>query len=252
MQISPLPTPFPLQRGRRFSFYPPIRDIPHNEWIYRRATWSEFVAVNARSGEEACIPRMFLAEVSPIDEPIVIVGLKRELEWKEGAVACHRRPVIELPVAVNDTRAAAPAPTGHLAPVVNIRLEPRPVRKIGVAAMLGAVACLLAVDFAVQIHQRPGAPHRVAIPATAGDDYFSIVNKLGPPASDHTVDAPGGNLVYRTLAWRTRSFSIVLMGPTRHDARYIGALDRRGHPIDFVTLPDGSNTAALLRSLPAF
>ena len=25
---------------RPFSFYPPIIGIEHNEWIYRRATWS--------------------------------------------------------------------------------------------------------------------------------------------------------------------------------------------------------------------
>src|SRR3954452_9108218 len=98
MPISPLPTPLQQLGGRRFSFYPPILNVERNEWIYRRASWAEFVVVNTGSGEEACIPRMFLGDVSLADSvgvPAVIVGLKRELEWKAGIVSPRRRLVIE-------------------------------------------------------------------------------------------------------------------------------------------------------------
>ena len=121
MSISPLPAPLPQLTGRRFSFYPAILNIRYNQWMYRRATWSEIVVVNTATGEEACIPRMFLGGASRIDEPVVVVELKRELEWRDGVVRPHRCLVIELPVAAND---AANAPhQENPAPVVSIRLE---------------------------------------------------------------------------------------------------------------------------------
>ena len=127
MSIAPLPTPLQHLGGRRFSFYPPIRNLQPNEWLYRRATWSECIVMNARSGEEVCIPRMFLGEVSGVDEAVMIVGLNRELEWRAGAIIPQERRVIELPVAVNDSRARVffSIPGPHLAPVINIRLEPQ-------------------------------------------------------------------------------------------------------------------------------
>src|SRR5579871_5091039 len=142
MSIAPLPTPLQHLSGRRFSFSPPIRNLQPNEWLYRRATWSEFAVMNARSGEEIWIPRMFLGEVSGIDDPVMMVGLNRELEWTAGAIAPRERRVIELPVAVNDNRTAV-AGAQRLAPVVNIRLEPasetRTWKWIGAAFVLGAV-----------------------------------------------------------------------------------------------------------------
>ncbi|MDP9169274.1 MAG: hypothetical protein M3N54_01540 [Acidobacteriota bacterium] len=149
MQISALPTPLLQLESRPFSFYPPILNVRHNEWLYRRATWSEIVVVNRRSGEEACIPRMFIGDVSIVDDPVVIVGLRRELEWKQGVVRPHRHALIEMPVARAGGETASPHP-GRLAPVVSIRLEQprerRAGRKLAVAVMLGAVAYLVAAD----------------------------------------------------------------------------------------------------------
>src|SRR5580658_1915135 len=116
MSIAPLPTPLQHLGGRRFSFYPPIRNLEPNEWLYRRATWSECVVVNAQSGEEVWVPRIFLGEVSRIDEPVMIVGLNRQLEWRSGKIIPVERRVIEWPTAVNDAR--PPSRHGQLAPVI--------------------------------------------------------------------------------------------------------------------------------------
>src|SRR3984885_2714817 len=102
MSIAPLPTPLEHLSGRRFSFYPPIRNLQPNEWLYRRGTRAGCVVMNAHSGEEVWIPRMFLGDVSGIDEPLMVVSLNCELEWRSGAIIPHERRVIELPVAVND------------------------------------------------------------------------------------------------------------------------------------------------------
>jgi len=244
MPNSPLPTPLQDLGSRRFSFYPPILNLEQNEWQYRRATWSEVVVVNTQSGEEAIIPRAFLGEVSIIDHPVIIVGLRRELEWREGAVYPHRRPVVEFPLAVNGNESSGsdiprPAHRGPAA-VVNIRLEQRPAirksTKVAVATMLGAIGCLIAADLAreVQVRQR--------VRVTAQDDYTSIVGKLGQPAADRTVSN------YRFLAYPKRNLTLVLTG----QRRYLGALDTSGHVVDSITLPDGTNSAELLRSLPPF
>jgi len=63
--------------------------------------------------------------------------------------------------------------------------------------------------------------------------------------------------VFRSLAYPTRRYSVILMGSNEHEARYIGALDPWGRVLDAVRLRDGSSAESLLntaglRSLPSF
>src|SRR5579872_1153184 len=151
MAMSLLPGLLALTADRSFSLYPLILGIERNEWRFRKATWSEFVIVNTHSGEEACIPRSFVGDVSA-NAPMVIVGLKRELEWRDGLAVPYRRPVVELPIAVNDIASAAPREVRppRSAPVVSIRLEsPPPIkngRKAVVIVMLGVVVSAIIAD----------------------------------------------------------------------------------------------------------
>lgn len=253
MSIAPLPTPLQHLGGRRFAFYPPIRNIEHNEWLYRRATWSECVVANTRSGEEYWVPRIFLGDVSRVDEPVMVVRLNRELEFRSGAVIPRERAVIEFPAPAVD-RPATPRP-GHLAPVVNIRLEPktevRAWRWIGVAAVLGTVAFAIVADFARQMpsHQRAEFfRYRSYLQLSSGDDYASVVSRLGPPARVSVVPSRGH--VFRSLAYPARHYSVILMGAQRDEARYIGTLDAYGRVLDSVRFPDGSASDSLLN--PAF
>ena len=237
MPIAPLPTPLQDLGGRRFSFYPPIRSIEHNdriahnEWMHRRSNWSESIVVNMRSGEEVCVPRMFLGEVS-IDESVVIVGLLRELEWNEGVVVPHLRRVIELPVAVNEGR-HAPVRPSRPAQVINIRLE-QPKRDLPAGKWLGVIFGLSAVAFTIiasvarQTQTRPRTDFSSAAQAYRqlgpGDDYVSIVKALGKPAEDRTDNSQGRR--YRQLTYPARHFSVILS-----DGRYAGALDMHGRQL---------------------
>lgn len=259
MSIAPLPTPLQHLGGRRFSFYPPIRNLEHNEWLYRGATWSECVVANACSGEEVCIPRMFLGDVSHVDEPVMIVGLTRELAWRSGAIVPHERRVIEMPVPVNE----APARSGHLAPVINIRLEPptelRFGKRMGVALLLGAVGLTIVAGIVRQIQgpQRGEVfrPYRGYLQLKPSDDYTSAIRKLGAPVIDRSRGADGRVyrlLGYRSMGYGARYFSVILMGSTAADGRYIGAVDSRGRLLDAVRFPDGSTSEWMLRSLPEF
>src|SRR5438874_11849299 len=126
MASPPIPPPLQHLATRPFSFYPPIINIEHNEWLFRKATWSEILVVNCKTSNEIWIPRRFLGEVSRIEDPVLIVGLNRELEYKAGAVWPYQRRIIEMPVAVGGSAppssAASPERTGP-APAVGIRLE---------------------------------------------------------------------------------------------------------------------------------
>src|ERR1051325_2914507 len=110
MAVPPIPPSMEHLATRPFSFYPPILGIEHNEWLFRKATWSEILVVNCKTGAEIWIPRRFLGEISRTEAPVVIVGLTRELEYKAGAVWPYQRRVIEMPVAVGGFTAQPPPP----------------------------------------------------------------------------------------------------------------------------------------------
>jgi hypothetical protein len=141
-----IPTPLEQLAHRRFSFYPAIVNVEHNEWLFRRSDWDEIRVMNTKTHEELWIPRRFLGGVASTEEPVVIVGLVKELEYREGEVVPLVRRVIEMPRAVaravNDTPRPSDfaPPTRRPAPVVGIRLESevRPSKGRGLLANVAA------------------------------------------------------------------------------------------------------------------
>ena len=141
-----IPTPFDHIGRRRFSFYPAIVGIEHNEWSLRRMNSSEVQVANTKSAEEIWIPRRFLGEISASEDPFLIVGLVKELEYQAGMVLPHQRRVIQMPRAVNGSAplaARAPRPP-KLAPVVGIRVESGPASRAGKRLLTWIVAGILA------------------------------------------------------------------------------------------------------------
>jgi hypothetical protein len=260
MPVPPIPPPLESLGGRPFSFYPPILGIEHNEWLFRRATWSEIQVVNSKTGEEIWLPRRFIGEVSRIDEPVMIVGLTKELEYKSGQVWPHERRVIQMPRAVNDIprspQPEQPEAPVRPAPVVGIRLESGTESRIGklilAALVLGIVGCVVLVS----LFRAGTDPARVTyapvlqfdLQLSADADYFDVVRKLGPPAEDRWL-SDTGELQYRLLRYPDRSLTVVLMGTERDKARYIGALDDQNRVVHSITRPGGANTASILRRL---
>lgn len=255
--MPPIPTPLDELRQRRFSFYPPIVNIEHNEWMVRRATWNEVQVVNTKSSNELWVPLRFLGEVSLIDEPVVIVGLLKELEYQAGAVLPHVRRVIEMPRAVNDSfrfRMRAPE-SERPAPVIGIRVESgvesRAGRMVRVAFAAGILACVAVAivlrDGTMGSRVRLSAESQIHLPLAASDDYDSIVSKFGPPGRDGWSRT--GDWQYRRMWYPQRSFTLVLAGRDRDHAYYIGAVDPYGRVIHSVELPGGRNSAAMLTRL---
>src|SRR5664280_2540226 len=98
MASPPIPPQLDHLITRPFSFYPPIIGIEHNEWLYRKASWSEILVVNCKSGAEIWLSRRYIGEVSRVDDPVLIVGLKSELEYKGGMVVPFQRHLDHAPL----------------------------------------------------------------------------------------------------------------------------------------------------------
>jgi hypothetical protein len=246
----------PLAR-KAFAFFPPILNIEHNQWEFRRAAWSEILVVNTKTGAELWIPRRYLGEISSVDEPVTIVGLTKELEFKAGAVWPHSRRVVEIPHAVNDyTPAAVPAPAAPR--VAGIRHEASTESRIGRLIAAVVVVSLLAC-FAIIAVMRNGLVRNVTFTAadqdflslTRRDDIHTIARKLGEPAETRW-QSEAGELQYCALWYPQRAYYVILMGPERNSARYVGTLDGNWRVVHYVELARGGNTASLLRGLRKF
>ena len=256
MSAPHIPTPLEQLGHRPFSFYPAIQNIQHNEWQFRRAHPEEIQVVNTKSLQEFWIPRRFLSGVSSIEEPVVIVGLLKELECREGIVAPHVRRVIEMPRAVNDVPRpwlSAQEP-GQIAQVVGIRVESgaesQKSRKLLGVVAAGILTCVVGMvifrDATAGSRARFfGAPSRLSLSFTGGDDYESVVSRIGYPDSSRSRPSPDGRAFY-LLRYPDRGFTLVLFGADRAHAFYVGALGRGGRVIHSVLLPDGQDSTAFL------
>ena len=249
--------------GRAFSFYPAIRHVEYNEWTFVRETWSEVQVLNSKSGEEVWIPRHYLGRISSADEPVLIVGLKRELELKGGAVWPYERQVIEMPPPPREgTRHAEPAAPDAPPAFAPPSTESQVGRLILYTLVAGLGACLLVVFFAFEGLPRPQDWWRQRQTATSDQQYLSltredtrhdVARKLGPPEREQWITPESAEIHFHLLWYSGRSYLVVLMGPDRGGARYIGtlhAVSRR--PLDSVKLPGGGTTSSMLRGLPKF
>ena len=255
MASPPIPPQLDHLITRPFSFYPPIVGVEHNEWLYKKASWSEIQVVNCNNGEEIWISRRYVGEVSRVDDPVLIVGLKYELEYKAGMVVPFQRRVIEMPVAVGARPAAAgeggrPAP----APIIGIRMasgqDKRMFKLIGAAVTVAILLYVVAVSMS---RQRVvfTAKDQSYMGLTARDDRTEVVVKLGEPASDHW-QSENGALQYEALDYPDRKLTVILMGGDRKSVRYVGTMDRDWKPVHAVPLRSGGTTDSLLRGLKRF
>ena len=256
MSLPLLPPPYDQLGQRPFSFYPPLVGVEHNEWRLGKATWSEVLVVNTKSDHEIWIPRRYLGDLSKIDEPVMIVGLSRELEYKAGQIIPHVRRIIQMPKASNDfPRSEAETATGAPARVVGIRLDSGAEGRIGrliLAALLVAVAgCALLVGF-FRAERNPTIRYSTVLQSelglTSADDYFAVIRKLGQPSTDFWR-AGETAIQYRILKFPGLSVSVILMGSERNNATYIGAVNDEWRPVHAVSLPGGRDSYSLLRTL---
>ena len=255
MASPPIPPQLDHLITRPFSFYPPIIGIEHNEWLYRSANWSEILVVNCRSGAEVWISRRYVGEVARVEDPVLIVGLTRELEYKSGMIVPFQRRVIEMPVAVGGQPLTA-AEEKILTPgsIVGIRtISPTDrfiFKLIGAAVVIAIMAYVLAVNLSRE--RVVFTPRDQTYMGLNGhDDRTAVVAKLGEPATDRWQNEVG-ELQYEALFYPKRNVTVILMGSDRKSALYIGAMDQNWQPVHSLPLRSGGDTSSLLRNLRRF
>jgi hypothetical protein len=246
---------------RPFSFYPAIIGVEHNEWLFRKATWSEILVVNCKSGNEVWIPRRYIGEVSKVDDPVLIVGLNKELEYKGGAIWPYQRRVIQMPMAVGGgpqrtTEEPQPPPP---APSTGLRLDSPTDRRIfkliGIVVLASIAAYLVMLNYmrVGELRQRVKftTKDQSYLELTGRDDYFAVVQKLGRPAQERWQTETGA-IQYQALGYPDRGYTVILMGSDRKSAAYIGTLDSNWTPVHSVELHTGGTTFPMLRGLKRF
>lgn len=210
---------------------------------------------NTKTNEDVSVPRRYLGEISRVDAPVMIVGLMAELEYRAGVVLPAERRVIEMPRAVNESPRPRLAQSAAVrAPVVGIRLENERTSRVGKVAVggvaIGVAGCLLAISLfrggviATRAFYAPAV--RVDLPLTAEDGYAAVVHALGRPAVERWDHR------YEVLTYPSRKLYVILMGPDRGAARYIGAMDWNWRPAHAVDVAGYGSTYGLLKRLPKF
>jgi len=210
--------------------------------------------VNCKSGVEIWISRRLVGEVSRIDDPVLIVGLNRELEYRAARVAvpaardrdAGRGGRLSMARAVGER--GGPRRGG-------IRLESNDRRIFKLIAAALPVAVLLCLA-ALRMNQwarsdRAGLHHKDQqyLALTGRDDYFAVVQKLGKPATDHWQSESGELQCAPGLP--DRKYTVILMGSGRQAAVYIGRWTKL-ETVHSVALHSGGTTASLLRTLKRF
>jgi hypothetical protein len=254
MASPPIPPQLDHLIARPFSFYPPIIGVEHNEWLYRKASWSEILVVNCKSGAEIWLSRRYIGEVSRVDDPVLIVGLKCELEYKGGMVVPFQRRVIEMPVAAGGHAAASGKERPEPGLIVGIRMaspqDKRIFKLIGAAVTVAILLYIVAVSLS---RQRVvfTAKDQTYMGLTARDDRTGVVVKLGEPASDHWQSEEGA-MQYEALDYPDRKLTVILMGADRKSVLYVGAMDQDWKPVHSVAFRSGGTADSLLRGLKRF
>ena len=247
--------------GRRFSFYPTILNVEHNEWTLAKETWSEVLVANVASGQEIWIPRTYLGSISNTDSPVLIVGLTRELEWKAGKIWPHQKQLIEMPArkgaAKSGAVAAGPAPASRSSVA-----ESSAGRLLMAAVGVGLLATLFVVMWAFDSLRSPldiffptdttTADQRY-LGMSGTDSYVDVVEKVGRPENEQWISNPADAIQFQVLTYPSRSYALILMGPERAQARYIGAIHVPSRKmLDSVKLSGGGSTSSMLKNLPGF
>ena len=248
-------------QGRRFSFYPAIRGIEHNEWTQQDSTWSEVQVRNVTSGQEFWIPKRYLGGISSSDSPVLILGLQRELEFKAGGVFPYRQIVTEMPstpAARKPPAAPVPQPKQRLLSGADARLVKLLAIAIGVALLASVIGFLGLVG---RLHNpldrwfKPDtstADQRYIGLGTV-DSYFEVVAKLGTPDSEAWISGEEDEIQFQALFFSARRYIVVLMGSTRGDMRYLGTLhDPTRQVLDSAEFARGGDTGSMMRNLPEF
>ncbi|HUP04486.1 MAG TPA: hypothetical protein VMU19_10885 [Bryobacteraceae bacterium] len=257
MSSPPLEPPFDHMSERPFSFFPPINGMEHNEWLLRQVNWSEILVANKATDQELWIPRRYFGDASRTDDPVLIVGLTRELEYAGGMLRPFKQRLLKMPPSPPPQTTDAKMARVEAASMMHVRSESSDrgaIKMIGIA--LGIVVVLWAG--AVTALHVGFIKQRVVITTkdqtfqtlNARDDRFAVVSKIGRPSYDRFKEV--GTIQYEALSYPDRQYTVILGGQNARDLKYIGTVDDNWRPVHFISNRSGGSTEDLLRTIQRF
>ncbi len=260
MVKEPPQSPLAGLESRRFSFYPAIRGIERNEWTLSDSTWSEIQVRNGGTGEEFWIPRSHLGVASSTDSPVVILGLRRELEHKAGGVYPYRRVVAEMPStrASRVPQSAAPPPKQRFVTGSDAKTLRLLAIAVGGALLAGLVVFAVVVGGLHNPLERlfeadTSTADQRYLGLSNNDSYFEVVSRLGEPEAEDWVSGEEDELQFQVLRYPSRRYIVVMMGGSRGSMRYLGTVhDPSRQVLDSARLARGGDTSSMMRNLPEF
>jgi hypothetical protein len=242
--------------ARSFSFFPPIVGVEHNEWLLRQVNWSEVLVANQATNQELWIPRRYFGEVSMIDDPVLIVGLTREMEYTGGMLRPYKQRLIKMPSGP-PAKPEAKGDHATASSLMHVRSESSDKRAIKLIGM--AVGCALLVLAVTAAALRVGfIQQRIVITTkdqtfqtlTGRDDRFAVVTKMGQPGFDRFKEV--GTIQYEALSYPDRKYTVILAGKDTRTLAYIGTVDDNWRPVHFINLRTGGSTESLLETITRF
>ena len=257
MAPTPLEQPFDHMAARSFSFFPPIVGIEHNEWLLRQVNWSEVLVANQGTNQELWIPRRYFGQASMIEDPVLIVGLTRELEYQGGMLRPFKQRLIKMPSAPPASAASAEGPDHAASDMMRVRSESSDKRAFKLIGMSVGCALLIWVAWAAALRVGFISQHVVITTRdqtfqtlNSRDDRYEIVKKVGKPGFDRFKEV--GTIQFEALSYPDRKYTIILAGQDTRTLAYIGTVDDNWKPVHFVKFRTGGSTESLLETITRF
>lgn len=257
MAPTPLEQPFDHMAARSFSFFPPIVGIEHNEWLLRQVNWSEVLVANQGTEQELWIPRRYFGAASMIEDPVLIVGLTRELEYQGGMLRPFKQRMLKMPAGQPRAEAKPGENKATASAMMHVRSESSDTRAIKLIGLVIGCALLIWVVGAAAL--RVGfISQRIVITTkdqtfqtlTSRDDRFAIVTKIGKPGFDRFKEV--GTIQFEALSYPDRKYTVILAGRDTRTLAYIGTVDDNWKPVHFVNFKTGGSTESLLDTIQRF
>ena len=261
MASEPPQSPLAGLESRRFSFYPAIRGIEHNEWTLQDSTWSEIQVRNGSTGDEFWIPRRHLGGASSTDSPVVILGLRRELEYKAGGVYPYRKIITEMPstrASRVPQEATAPPPKQQFvtgADAKTLRLLAIAVGGTLIVGLIAFIAIVGGLHNPLERLLRPdtSTADQRYLGLSTTDSYFEVVSRLGDPESEDWISGEEDELQFQALRYPSRNYIVIMLGGARGNMRYLGTVHEPSRQVlDSARLARGGDTSSMMRNLPEF
>src|SRR5438270_12293778 len=92
-----VPSPLDYIGRREFVLYPPVLNAGPNEWVKGKSSWTGAQLINTETRQQIWIPWQYICGVSDLPGLELVVELKEELEYRDGAVHPRVTRVIPMP-----------------------------------------------------------------------------------------------------------------------------------------------------------